>query len=107
MIDLAFALRDHMRRSGPARYQDASGGGTVELRAISHRGFVFEVRRRTYIWEQVRPLVLEWKERSIAFHDLLEMQRDITWVDAIRAQDALRAIWQKIKPVDPEGVAWS
>lgn len=108
LIDLAFALRDAMRRSGPLRYQSPDGGHTLEMKAnaISHRGFAFKVRGRTYIWESIYVQVRELKRSSPAFMQLLEHPGDITWVDALRAQDALRSLWEVMQPVDPEGVAW-
>ena len=102
MIDLAFALRDTMRRAGPVRHQSADGGSTLELKhsAISHRGFAFEVKRRTYMWEDVRPHVRRLKREHPAFLQLLEHPGDITWVDALRAQDALRELWGLMRPVE-------
>ena len=108
MIDLAFALRDRMRRAGPPRYQSSDGGHTLEMKhsAISHRGFAFEVRGRTYIWEDISDLVRQLKRRHPSFLQLLEGPH-ITWVDALRAQDALLALWEVMRPVDPEGIAWA
>lgn len=105
LIGLAFALREtdrRMRRAGPVRHQSPDGGGTLEMKhsAISHRGFAFTVRGKTYVWESIRLKVRQLKQKHPIFLLLLETPGEITWVDALRAQDALRELWSVMRPVD-------